>query len=197
MKLPKLAVWDHSAEKRPRNYQVRQFENMPLIMDWANAEKRPWNCQGWQFEDQKSKSAEKRSSNCQVWQFEKVAVKLPRSAVWVHEKKCGSNSQGRQFYGQFLNFQIWQVDPSDVANPRFQRSAKIVSDCNEQGPIQRARNLAKRHPAAHKICGIEKPAIYVYLGWHCHLSCNHKVGILMHYCIPIHTFNFRVNNRLS
>ena len=107
------------AENRPWNCQGRQFEVTVLktghetakvgslrtsISSWIGqmAEKRPWNCQGRQFEDQKAQRAENWPWNCQGRQFENVAVKLPRSAVWVHKKKCGSNCRPWQFYGHFF-----------------------------------------------------------------------------------------------
>ena len=100
------------AEKWPWNCQGWQFEITVLktghetakvgslrtcLSSWIGqmAEKWPWNCQGRQFEDQKPQTAK-------VGSFDNVAVKLRRSAVWVHKEKCGSNCQGWQFYGHFF-----------------------------------------------------------------------------------------------
>ena len=99
MKLPRSAILDHSAEKRPWNCQGRQCENVPL-MDLAN---------GWKAAVKLPRLAVWGLTALKCW---KAAMKLPRSAVWerghetakvwVHEKKCGSNCQGRQFYSHFF-----------------------------------------------------------------------------------------------
>ena len=81
IKLPRSAVWGHSAEKRPSNCQGRQFENMYLIMDWAN---------GWKAAIELPRSAVWGPKAPKCW---KPAMKLPRLAVWErgHETaKVGS-----------------------------------------------------------------------------------------------------------
>ena len=73
------------------------------------AEKQPWNCQGLQFEDQKPQRSKNRPSNCQGWQYKNVAVKLPRSAVWVPPKNVVQTAKFDSSKATFSNFQIWQV----------------------------------------------------------------------------------------
>ena len=118
------------AENRPWNCQGRQFEVTVLktghetakvgslrtsVSSWIGqmAEKRPWNCQGRQFEDQKAQRAENWPWNCQGRQFENVAVKLPRSAVWVHKKSVVQTADLGSSMATFSNCPIWQVCPSD------------------------------------------------------------------------------------
>ena len=108
------------AENRPSTCQGRQVEITGLktghqpakvgrlrtsLSSWIGsmAEKWPWTCQGRQVEDKRLTMAENRPSTCQGRQVENVAINLPRSAGWVHKKKCGSTCQGRQVYGHFFN----------------------------------------------------------------------------------------------
>ena len=105
MKLPRSAVWGHSAEKRPSNCQGRQFENMHLIMDWAN---------GWKAAVKLPRSAVWGPKAPKCW---KPAIKLPRSAVWERGRqtaKVGSLSPRKK---------VWLKLPrSAVLWPLFQTS---------------------------------------------------------------------------
>ena len=61
-----------------------------------------------QFEEQKPQSAENQPPNCQRPQIENVAVKLPKSAFWVHKMSVFQTAKFGSSMFTSSNFQIWQ-----------------------------------------------------------------------------------------
>ena len=96
------------------------------------AENRPWNCQGRQFESQRYRCAENQPWNCQGRQCWKVAMKLPRSAVWEHRSHHGGTKWLKSGHetAKVSSLSTW---PQNCQGRQFESTKKCVAQTAKVG----------------------------------------------------------------